>query len=413
MGNFNDMIVDKGTVEPIVSDEGVPSDHQTVFATFRMPRVPTYTVQEYEYNHVSEEGIDKFGRWLMTVDWQPVLSEQDPSDMVAALHALLKKGIDLSFDKKTRRKKSSEPPWMADWLRDLIEDRRKIFHTDKGRSPRWQVVKSRVSKLVKKRKRKYNSHLLKKFEDETNPANFFKHIDGLLGANCKPRWSPMDMYTNVAPREVAEHLADYFNSISSEYSPLNMDNLPVNQSRELPVISDEDILVAIKKAKKPSSQVPGDVPPMVYGRYPNLFVAPVRAIFNQIVTTKKWPIQWKTEYVTVIPKNSNPSDPSECRNISCINFLSKLFESFVLSWCIEEVRPKLNQYGGEPSASASHLLIEVMDDVTSTMEDNRLGAVLSAINFSKAFNRLEHEQCLRSLLKKVCQTISPSCWDHF
>ena len=41
-----------------------------------------------------------------------------------------------------------------------------------------------------------------------------------------------------------------------------------------------------------------------------------------------------------------------------------------------------------------------MDDVTSTMEDNRLGVVLSAVDFSKAFNRLEHEHCLRTFVKR-------------
>ena len=67
-------------------------------------------------------------------------------------------------------------------------------------------------------------------------------------------------------------------------------------------------------------------------------------------------------------------------------------------WSREEVRPKLNQYGGEPNASAAHLLVEVVDDVTSIPEDNRLGVVLSAIDFSKAFNRLDHEQCLRAFI---------------
>ena len=117
-----------------------------------------------------------------------------------------------------------------------------------------------------------------------------------------------------------------------------------------------------------------------------------------------WPTKWKTEYVTVIPKNNDPQEPSECRNISCTNFLSKLYESFLLTWSREEVSPKLNQFGGEAGASATQLLIEVIDDVTKSLEDNRAGVVLSAIDFSKAFNRLDHDKCLRSFANKGSST---------
>ena len=73
---------------------------------------------------------------------------------------------------------------------------------------------------------------------------------------------------------------------------------------------------------------------------------------------------------------------------------------FVLKWAREEVCPKLNQYGGEPAASATQLLVETMDNVTSSLEDNRAGVVLSAVDFSKAFNRLDHGHCLKSLIAR-------------
>ena len=104
--------------------------------------------------------------------------------------------------------------------------------------------------------------------------------------------------------------------------------------------------------------------------------------------------------MTIIPKITNPQHPSECRNISCTNYLSKLYESFVLEWCRQEVKPKNNQYGGEKGSSATHLMIEVMDDITSALEDNRAGVILSAIDFSKAFNRLDHTKCLEAFAEK-------------
>ena len=131
---------------------------------------------------------------------------------------------------------------------------------------------------------------------------------------------------------------------------------------------------------------------------------PVTKIFNTIIKTSRWPKLWKTEYVTITPKNKSPESPAECRNISCTNFLSKIFESFVLQWSREQVVPKLNQYGGEPGASSTQMLVEVVDDVTSALEDNRAAVVLSALDFSIAFNRLDHTLCLESFASKGAST---------
>ena len=60
--------------------------------------------------------------------------------------------------------------------------------------------------------------------------------------------------------------------------------------------------------------------------------------------------------------------------------------------------------GGEKGASATQLLIEVVNDITSAMEDNRAGVVLSAIDFAKAFNRLDHSHCLGAFAKKGSST---------
>lgn len=72
----------------------------------------------------------------------------------------------------------------------------------------------------------------------------------------------------------------------------------------------------------------------------------------------------------------------------------------MLRWAREEIRPKQNQYGGEPGASSAQLLVETLDYVTTALEDSRAGVVLSALDFSKAFNRFDHGKCLTSIIEK-------------
>ena len=106
----------------------------------------------------------------------------------------------------------------------------------------------------------------------------------------------------------------------------------------------------------------------------------------------------------IIPKGNDLQDPSQCHNISCTNFLSKILEGFVPSWAREEVVPKLNQYGGEPAASATQFLVEMDDQTACALEDNRAAVVLPSMDFSKAFNHLDHSKCLGGLKKRGMST---------
>ena len=75
--NFNGGLIDAGTTDPIVSEGNVPTDHRSVFACFKMSRVPSYVTETYSYYHEDEHGHAKFGRWLADQDWMAVYSEED------------------------------------------------------------------------------------------------------------------------------------------------------------------------------------------------------------------------------------------------------------------------------------------------------------------------------------------------
>ena len=69
--------------------------------------------------------------------------------------------------------------------------------------------------------------------------------------------------------------------------------------------------------------VDGDVFPCLFGQYAPQFTPIVTHIYNKITIECKWAELWKTEYVTVIPKTISPTEASDCRKISCTNFLSR------------------------------------------------------------------------------------------
>ena len=132
----------------------------------------------------------------------------------------------------------------------------------------------------------------------------------------------------------------------------------------------------------------------------NHFTKPLCSIFNAVKNQRSWPKDCKTEYQTCIPKTSRPQSVEELRNISCTNCFSKVLELYILKEARKSVKLKANQFGGEPGVSTTHMLAHVWERVTSDLEDNRAASILTAIDYSKAFNRLEHLPCLQAVACK-------------
>lgn len=99
--NFNSQVVESGTTEPIKSENDIPTDHLTIFARFKMKRVPDYKVETYSYYHETEAGNLRFGDWLKDQDWSEVRQSVSVDQKVEALHSFLKCATDYAYEWKT------------------------------------------------------------------------------------------------------------------------------------------------------------------------------------------------------------------------------------------------------------------------------------------------------------------------
>ena len=157
-----------------------------------------------------------------------------------------------------------------------------------------------------------------------------------------------------------------------------------------------EVAKRLKDAKKPNSQVRGDLLPRVMKKHHQLLVTPVTMIFNAVFKEGKWPDAWKEETTVVIPKVANPETLADCRNISCTPFLSKVLEGVLLDDLRGVIAPDPVQYGGIKGCSVDHLLVDLFDAVLEPMEAGASSVVLG-IDYEKAFNCLDHRECLVQL----------------
>ena len=85
----------------------------------------------------------------------------------------------------------------------------------------------------------------------------------------------------------------------------------------------------VRRFKKPRSTVPGDIFPLLVTQFADFLVVPLANIYNSITSMREWPVCWKREYATIIPKKSSPQSLTDLRNISCTLLASKIYESYI------------------------------------------------------------------------------------
>ena len=174
----------------------------------------------------------------------------------------------------------------------------------------------------------------------------------------------------------------------------------VNIPSSPPILSEYDVYLKIKSAKKTKGYIPGDLPRDLVKEFSPELAGPVSTIFNNIISTAQWPTMWKTEYVIPLPKIQMPESEDDLRPISLTNFFSKVLENFVFGWLLQYIEKKIDfrQYGALKGNSVCHYLIELLNFILWNQESQSPSAVLTClIDFSKAFNRLNHNIIISKL----------------
>ena len=158
-----------------------------------------------------------------------------------------------------------------------------------------------------------------------------------------------------------------------------------------------EISSKLKHCKKPKGLVKGDIIPELVRKCHDLLAIPLHHIYNTVIRECEWPDLWKSETVKIIPKGKIPQTVKDVRNISCTPLFSKVLEHFVLVKLRTYLSLLNAQFGGIKGVGIDHFLAETWHEVLMSLEDQNSAASLLSIDFSKAFNRMDHEACLKAL----------------
>ena len=395
--------------DPLV---GVPSDHSTPVA---IPLANNTIHQPSEYvvkvaRPMPHSGILEFGEWLCNEDWSLISKLSDPTEQVQTLQNIFQEKLDSIFPTKSVKiNPSRDLPFFNAELKKLNRLMKREYRKH-SKSPKYFSLKGRYDMKFKKAAADYIDKSVRTLMED-DPGSAYKCLKRLA---AQPGESESDFIVtshldaNLTAEESLERLAQHFANISQEFTPLDISLLPSHVQAsikqpmidQMPQLQDYDVYQKIKKTKKPKSSVPGDLPVKIVQEFSPELAAPASMIFQNITQTGHWPKPWRIEYGTPLRKEQNPETEDQLRIISLTNFLSKVYEQYVIQWLMVYLGDKLDwaQYGGQKGNSISHYLIELVNFILYNQDMKSPHAVLAVlIDYSKAFNRINHNRIITIL----------------
>lgn len=143
---------------------------------------------------------------------------------------------------------------------------------------------------------------------------------------------------------------------------------------------------------------PDGIPPYVVKGCGQYFTKPLYILFNLSVNKNSFPSQWKKQLITPIHKGGSQDSVSNYRPVSVLSAFGKTFEQIIYTKLLNHVSQKLSEYqhGFIPKKSIISNLTVLSDDLSQAIDQETQTDVIY-LDFSKAFDRVNHDILLQKL----------------
>ena len=166
------------------------------------------------------------------------------------------------------------------------------------------------------------------------------------------------------------------------------------------VIPVEKVEKQLRKLDTSKAPGPDSIPSWVLKEFSELLAGPVAAIYNSSLREGHVPRIWRAAYVSPLPKKKPPEHiETDLRPISLTAVLCKQMEEFVVKWAWDIVQDRVdpNQYGSVKKSSTTRALVDLLHHCYTSTDASKQYARILLLDFSKAFDLINHDILLRKL----------------
>lgn len=399
------------------------SDHLAPFTNILIVRKSAQILEEnYISRQMSNENLLIFKNEIEKTDWSFIVDLNCADKKYSAFEMKYREIYEKSFPakskKKTRRK--IDKPWILPWLEGAC-DRKNTFYKVFIKNPnvenetRYRKMKKFVTKHIKLAKQKYYNNYFKKYSDDSRKQ--WCMINQLLNRAPKSKKNITklcdDEETITNPHEIANKFNNFFCNVAQRLK----DDSGHNSDRGRP----PDTSATLNSSNRSHINMPHTdctiveikmiIDSLKNKATSDLAIQPLKFVSNEISPVIQhlvsasleqgiFPDLLKRAKVIPLHKSGSRSQITNYRPISLLSCFSKIFEKVMhkrLTSFLEQNKILFqSQYGFRALHSCEHALLEAQNCLNLALDKKQI-AVLLLIDFSKAFDMVDHNILLHKL----------------
>ena len=375
------------------------SDHLTLAIC---PSYYTQTQNNIRWHKVYDfraSNLEYLTRITKTVDWKAVENANEDVDVHwSNLHNQIMAVVNECLPQKYVPISPNDKSWMTPLTKLLLNEKWEAFRASDW--TKYHFLKQKVSQEIKKAKKLWAT----KLKGSTNGLwRLTKHLSGKLVA------TKLDQLVQnyASPRHLAEKIAEGLQGQEHDQIPYPSAFEDGNDDDDWNVvITPEEVERQLAKLPPNKAMGSDQIPNKIYAILAPFIATPLTSIYMRSISQRKFPSAWKSSIIIPIPKTQPPS-LEKIRTISLLPSPAKIFERLVLNNISKTMEQTFGdcQHGFRKKTSTTTALIHILETVTTLFDDkrNRSLAVLS-LDFTKAFDKVDHEILLQKLTMKHLPT---------
>ena len=391
------------------------SDHFPVFHIAKQMEIEEKDAYIYKRLYGSQNK-DIFCHAMSNISWDEISRATDTQQAFDTFHKHLVKMYNKHFPKiRVKKKYNNRKPWLSEGLKNSIKQKNKLYLKFKKVSSAlnddsYKCYKRKLQQLMKVAEKQHYHDLLVEYSNDIKKS--WVVIKSIINKNKKPhiqgRFKIGENLITSDKELISNKFNDFFINIAPTLaksipcvnkSPLSYLGNRLTESIYLAPVSENEIGQLIKSLKDTTAGF-DDLNSMCLKISSRFLLKPLTHICNLSISQGIFPEQLKIANVIPLYKSDDSMSFNNYRPVSVLCVLSKIFEKILYNrvTAFLEIFKILhdNQYGFRKKSSTHVALLTFIDKVIEAIENDEY-AIGVFLDFSKAFDTVDHEILLSKL----------------
>ena len=398
------------------------SDHLATFATLLTDRkklnckIGTEAARDSYIRLINRSTKETFVKNINQVDWNFLLEIGNADNKFEAFNNKYLEIYNASFPMKKGKpgRRAESKPWLLEWLSCACARKNALYQKfvkepSSENKTKYTRMKKFCEKHIRIAKRKFYNSYFERYS--TDSKKQWQMIDQLLNRNKKAKTKIGKITYNgntiSGNSNIAEAFNDYFTNIAQKLKdklghPSTSHSPEPSGYKFTPTmfpdkVTQEEIHKIIKnlKEKATSDTSIGPLKAVSYTLSPVL-----QHLIDASMEQGIFPTQLKVAKVIPLFKSGSRTQITNYRPISLLSSFSKIYEKVMHARLTAHLATKKiifpSQYGFRSGHSCEHTLLEAQNSIINALERKKVAALL-LLDFSKAFDMVEHDKLLSKL----------------